>query len=36
MGRSAVALAVGQRIGIRKPERISVGYHVKPERGTTP
>ena len=36
MGRSAVALAVGQRIGIRNPERISVGYHVKPERGTTP
>ena len=33
MGRAGVALAIGQRIGIRAPEKISVGYRVIPARG---
>jgi len=30
MGKAGVALAIGQRIGIRAPERISVGYRSDP------
>lgn len=33
MGRMGIALAIGQRIGIRGPERVSVGYRVIPTRG---
>jgi ribose transport system substrate-binding protein len=36
MGQSGVALVIGERIGIRSPERISVGYHVIPTRGAGP
>ncbi|SLM20021.1 conserved exported hypothetical protein [uncultured spirochete] len=36
MGQSGVALAIGQRIGLRSPEKISVGYHVIPTRGDGP
>jgi len=36
MGHRGIALAIGQRIGIRGPERISVGYHIIPVRGGEP
>lgn len=36
MGRSGISLVVGQLIGTRSPERISVGYHVIPVRGGSP
>jgi ribose transport system substrate-binding protein len=36
MGQAGISLIVGQLIGIRAPERISVGYHVIPTRGGSP
>lgn len=35
MGHMGIALAIGQRIGIRSAERVSVGYRVIPTRGVS-